>query len=265
MKAKSSFALAVVIGCSNPVAARSTPSEKLDVVGIRLGMTEAEARGALRSFDPEMKVAAVTGAFNFSDGVNHNLKTPGFLDRLEASKGNQGASIKVYFSGPVGDLRVIGVSRTASLPNPPTRAQFLEGLVAKYGQPAGLNNAAATQPVWEAAGKPSCIRVRDYKGQVAINYGAGDYGGSMMVNSAAEKMLASRRGSQSKGLMPADLAQCGAYLGYSFRGEPVQDFDAYLYDLGAMVATERGRTAWVKQFQSEATGKRQAQGQVPKF
>ncbi len=61
-------------------------------MGIRLGMTEAEARGALQAFDPELKIAAVTGVFDYSDGVNHTLKTPGFLDRLEASKGNQGAS-----------------------------------------------------------------------------------------------------------------------------------------------------------------------------
>jgi hypothetical protein len=265
MNARSAIALVVILGSGPAAFAQGTAPEKLDVAGIRLGMTEGEVRGALKAFDPELKVAAVTGVFNYSDGVNHALKTPGFLDRLEAGKGNQGASIKVYFSGPVGDVRAIGVSRTAFLSGPPTRAQMLEGLVAKYGPPAGLNNASQSAPVWEAAGKPSCVRVRDYKGQVAINYGAGDVGGSMMINSSAEKSLASRRGSQSKGLMPADLAQCGAYLAYNFRGDPVRDFDAYLYDLGAMVATERSRTAWVKQFQAEAAGKRQGQGQVPKF
>jgi hypothetical protein len=100
MNARSAIALVVILGASPAAFAQGTAPEKLDVVGIRLGMTEAEVRGALKAFDPELKIAAVTGVFNYSDGVNHALKTPGFLDRLEAGNGNQGASIKVCFSGP---------------------------------------------------------------------------------------------------------------------------------------------------------------------
>jgi len=89
----------------------------MEIAGLRLGMTEAEARAALRALDPALRITPpVMGVSNYSDGVNPILKTPEFLDRLEGSKG-QGASFTVYFSGPAGEVRVIGISRRAMMPN----------------------------------------------------------------------------------------------------------------------------------------------------
>lgn len=236
-----------------------------DIVGIKLGMTEAEVRGALKAFDPGLKLTSVMSVFNYSDGVNHILKTPEFLDRLKASQGNQPQSIEVYFSGPVGDVRVIGVSRVAMVSSPPTRAQFEQSLATKYGPPAGLSNGSQNAPVWESAGKTSCVRVKDHRGQNAINLGAGDLGKMLMTNANAEQFLTSRRGNVSKGLLPADLTQCGAFLNYFFTGDPIRDFYAYMYDLGAMVVTERSRTAWVSNLKAEAIRKREGKGQAPKL
>lgn len=243
----------------------ATPEDKLDIAGIRIGMTEAEARAALAAFDPELEIIPVIAVFDYSDGVNF-LKSPEFLDRLEASIGNQGAAFKVYFSGPVEEVRVIGVARAGLLmQNPPTAAQFLESLYSKYGQPAGLSNGNRTYPVWEAAGKPSCIRVRDYRNEVQINVSAG-IGESLAVNANAEQFLTSRGGNNAaRGLMPADVAQCGTYLGYFFNGDPVRTFNAEVFDLGAMVSTERSRSAWVEQLEAEAVRKRQGQGQAPRL
>lgn len=245
--------------------AQSAPASRLEIAGLRLGMTEAEARAALRVFDPALTITPVMGVFNYSDGVNPVLKTPEFLDRLEGSKGNQGASFTVYFSGPAEDVRVIGVSRRAMMPNPPTRAQFGQSLAVKYGNPAGYSNGSQNAPVWESAGKPSCVRVKDHRGQVAINLGAGDLGKMLMTNANAEQFLTSRRGNASKGLIPADLTQCGAFLSYYYTADPVGSFDAYLYDLGAMVTAERSRSAWVEQLRSAAVRKRQGQAQAPRL
>ena len=147
--------------------------------------------------------------------------------------------------------------------NPPTKAQFSQSLVSKYEEPSGFSNASQSAPVWESAGKPSCVRVRDHQGQNAINLGAVDLGKMLMTNANAEQFLTSRRGNVSKGLIPADLTQYGAYLSYFFTADPVRSFDAYMYDLGAMVANERSRAAWVKQLQEDAVRKRQGEGKGP--
>jgi len=244
---------------------QGTPEDKLDIAGVRIGMTEAEARAALATFDPELEIGAVMAMYNYSDGVNL-LQSPEFLDRLEGRLPGLGAAFKVYFSGPVGEVRVIGLSRSGlMMTNPPTVAQFVDSLVAKYGQPTGLSRGDKSQPVWEAAGKPSCIRARDYKSDIVINLGAGA-GGSLAETATAEQFLAGRSANTSaSGLIPADLTQCGAYLSYYWTADPVRSFTAEVYDLGAMVSTERSRTAWVDQLKEEAVRKRQAQGVAPRL
>jgi hypothetical protein len=266
MKTIPSIALAALCSFVVPALAQGTPGDKLEIAGVRIGMTEAEATAALKAFDATLRIAPVMGVFNYSDGANPSLKSPEFLDRLEGSLGNQGAVLTVFFSGPVGDVRVIGVSRQGLIiQNPPTSAQFTQSLLAKYGQPSGMSRGNKSHPVWEAAGQPSCIRGRDYKSQVVIDLAAG-FGASMITNSSAEDFLAKRSASTTaKGLIPPELANCGAYLGYYYSGDPVTSFSAELIDLGALVATERSRTAWVEQLQTEAVRKREGQGQTPKF
>lgn len=245
------------------VAAPAAAAQEWDIAGIRLGMTEAEARAALTAFDAGLKVVPVMGVFNYSDGVNPILKTPEFLDRLEGSKGNEGVSVKVYFSGPVGEVRVISVYRTVTaVPAPPTASQFVQALFSKYGQPSGTSRANKQHLVWESSGKPSCIRIKDGN-RVSLDAVSGT---SLMVNAAVEQFFTQRRNNiMGRGLIPNDLTQCGAYLGYNYMGDPVRSFFAEANDLGAMVATERSRTAWVKQLQAEAVRKRQGQGQAPKL
>lgn len=44
------------------------------------------------------------------------------------------------------------------------------------------------------------------------------------------------------------IAQVGQLVcNYYYTADPVSSFEAYLYDLGTMITTERSRTAWVKQ------------------
>lgn len=255
------FFLGAALACLTPVLAhaQSTPAPKLEIANVHIGMTEAEVRTAIRAFDPTLEITAVMGAYNYRDGVSM-LTTPEFLDRLEAMKGNS-AGIKVYFSGPVGDARVIGVYRSELVTaNPPSAAQFAQSLISKYGQPAGINGTNMSNIVWEEAGKPSCVRVRN----------GNKVGVSVIpmknVNSFEDFYTKRRTQPVWRGMLPSDLTQCGAVVDYNFHGgDPVRTFEAELKDLGAIIATERSRTAWVNQLQAEAVRKRQAQGQAPKF
>ncbi len=93
------FLGAALIGLT-PLAAQAqtplqtAPSSNFEMAGIRLGMTEAEARAAIRAFDPTLRITSVMGVFNYNDGVNHALRTPEFLDRLEGADKLTGLSQK---------------------------------------------------------------------------------------------------------------------------------------------------------------------------
>lgn len=47
--------------------AQAQSSFNADIVGVRLGMTEADVRAALQAFDPNLKITPVMGVFNYSD------------------------------------------------------------------------------------------------------------------------------------------------------------------------------------------------------
>jgi len=264
MKTLLGILLSATVAFAAQAPAQGTPEDQLDIAGVRIGMTEAEARAALAAFDPALEIRPVMAAFNFRDGVSM-LKSPEFLDRLEGRLPGLGVAFKVHFSGPVDEVRVIAVSRSALVrENPPTAVQFMDSLAAKYGQPTGLSNGRKSQPIWEAAGRPSCIRVRDSKGDVQINLSAKI--NENLAGGAAEEFLVSRSGNNTgKGLIPADPTQCGTYLSYYWTGDAVRSFVAELLDLGALVSTERSRAAWVDQLQEEAVRKRQGQGVTPQL
>lgn len=265
MKILLSILLSLTIGFIAPVHAEGPAEDTLDIAGIKIGMTEAEAEAALKAFDPEIEITTFMAAFNLSDGANL-VKSPEFLDRIEGSIGNSGPLFYVYFSGPVEEVRVIGISRSGILiNNRPTAEQFMNSLISKYGQPTGVNNNNKSQPVWEVADKPSCVRVRDYKNEVIINISP-NMGQSMMINANTEQILAGLIGNNSaKGLIPEDVTQCGAFLSYNLHGDPVSSFGAELFDLGKLVMIDRSRAAWADQLEEEAIQKRIGQGQAPKL
>src|SRR5690606_517518 len=137
-------------------AAPALAAPDWDILGVKLGMTEAEVREQFKAYEANGQVVAVNGRESDSDGVT-GLRTPDFLDTLELRVTRRSIQIplKVWCSGPVDEPRVIAVARAeGNLPNPVSASQFQQSLEAKYGQPTA---AAGTMPVWEEADKPSCI------------------------------------------------------------------------------------------------------------
>lgn len=260
------FLSAALAVCLTPVLAHAqgTPGAAFEIAGIRLGMTEDEARAAIEAFDPTLEVTDVIGVYNYSDGVRQH-QTPEFLDRIEALDRTK-MGVKVYFSGPVGDVRVIAVTRQVDpLQNPPTVDQFRQSLVDRFGEPAGLNGPGVNPPmniVWEEAGKPACTRMRDRtRNEVSLSVPP------LQLMASVEEYFEKRRTTPIYYELPSDMARCGAVLNYDFG--PTQDivlaFTAELKDIGALVATERARNAWVSELEAEATRQRQSQGQVPRL
>lgn len=262
-KILSASVISLMLCCSE--YSQAVPAEQLDIAGIKLGMTVDEVKAAINSFDPQLQIEEVAAVFDLNDGANLQ-PSPEFSDRIEALQGNQGAVLKVFFSGPVGEVRVIGVARKGViLSNQPASAQFMQSLTARYGQPTTFNRNQKDQPVWEADNKMSCIRARDHKNEPQVNIAPG-FGESILVNVSAEQFLSSRAGNHTgKGLLPQEFTDCGSYLSYFFPGDPISSFSGELMDLGAIVQTERSRQQWVEQLTAEAVQKRLSQGQVPKF
>src|SRR5690606_1813155 len=136
-------------------------------------------------------------------------RTPDFLDTLELRVTRRSIQIplKVWFSGPIDDPRVIAVARVESnLPNPVSAAQFQQSLQGKYGQ---HSTTAGTMPVWEEADKPSCV-------QASWGTDLGDFPQVVTGQRAITRAVTSLEGNQSaSGPLPADLTVCGSFLYYT--------------------------------------------------
>jgi hypothetical protein len=106
----------------------------------------------MQAYDPKGKLVANHSGFSYSDKVQQ-FKTPTFLNSIEVrvTRRSIETPLKVWFSGPIGEVRVIAVSRHEyNLPNPPTGTQFRQSLVTKYGSPGpahgmGYRNSVANQ------------------------------------------------------------------------------------------------------------------------
>lgn len=238
----------------------STPAAKMDIAGVRIGMTEAEARAALTAFDSSMRVIRTTSRYNYSAGEGRpdNLSTPEFLDRLEVRTANGAVDLFiVYFATPPAAPRVIAIERPnlAHVPNPPTQQQFRSSLLAKYGQPSFSGEG---EIVWEEAGKPRCAMSRR------------DGRPSLSIELARNRVFPTLRHEQqyhTRGLtLPADPATCGQVLSYVHgTSGPVTIARASLIDFGAVWSAELGSSRWVNGLKAEAKRKADAQAQAPKL
>lgn len=269
MKKGTAFRCSVLVGaalaCATPALAQtgSTPAGKMDIAGVRIGMTEAEVVKAIKAFDAGAQVRRRMASYSYFDGVN-SLDTPEFLSRLETTN-----VVTAFFSGPPSEPRVYAVTRAGALDQPPTGEQFLSALVAKYGPVGAQSLPGSVGPrmvQWNEQGKPTCTVVKDQSGRLvpdSSNKGT-------LIPEIAAKLLEQHARQKFPGMVLSmgssiDAARCGTVLRYEWLGEPVRNFEARLIDQGALIATNRQSMEWVKQLEAEAVRKRQARGAAPKL
>lgn len=252
---------AVLVLCAT--AAPSLAAPNWDMAGVKLGMTEAEVKAAFVAYDPKGKIIASNSSYSYSDGLNSH-RTPSFLSSMEIRvvRLAQWTPIKVWFSGPDGQARVIAIARNeGNLPNPVTRGQFLQSLQAKYGPPT--SQWSNGMPYWEAEGKPSCVRTKN-SGQVNFGEFPQVTTGHKTLDQAVGLLEAQQQQTGGFYALPADLTNCGTFMYYT-AVDPVSLYTGGTYDIGAIVATQRARQAWVDKLRSEAVRKREGQGQSPRL
>lgn len=249
-----------------PVLAQTTtPAARMDIAGVRIGMTEAEAVKAVQVFDSGAKITSRSVAyFPYFDGVNH-LQTPEFLDQISFRTADAG--IGVWFTGPPSEPRVFAVVRRGSPAQPPSGEQMLTALAAKHG-PFNVRSApragGGAVVHWDEEGKAQCTAMKERNGQRVPWSNAM---GTLLPPNAVKVLEQYARQDVFREALGAsrDISKCGTVLRYEWGSEPVRSFEAWLVDQGGMVAASRKSAQWVEQLKAEAVRKLQSQGKAPKL
>jgi len=248
-------ALCLVLTTSGTVAAAP---DSFDIVGLRLGMTEQQARDAIKAHNPQLQLNAKTLSYTYSDGVKQHQTAPALVEILAVATHQQvPENITLLFSQPPQPARLVGVRRIASLPNPPTHDQMVQATLQKYGAPAVNRPRERLKPetrlIWIEPGKPQCWRTSAK--QVAVFTPA----------SAVLDVLDQFAQRQKIGTAPADLSQCGAIAQFVASSDPVRQFTVEMTDTGRWLNALQATDAWVSGLEEEARKARVGAGATPKL
>ena len=247
------------------LAQTTTPLSRMDIAGVRIGMTEAEAVKAIQAFDASAKMTSRSmGYFPYFDGVNH-LQTPEFLDQMSFRTADAG--IGVWFTSPPSDPRVFAVVRRGGPAQPPSGEQMLSALTAKHGAFNVRSAPRAGGGVvvhWDEEGKAQCTVMKERNGQRLPWSNAL---GTLVPPNAVKVLEQYARQDVFRDALGAskDASRCGTVLRYEWGSEPVRSFEAWLVDQGGMVTASRRSVQWVEQLKGEAVRKLQSQGKAPKL
>ncbi|MEF7613839.1 hypothetical protein V4F39_07945 [Aquincola sp. MAHUQ-54] len=227
-------------------------AQAFDVVGVRPGMTEAEAMSALTAHRLGMRVQKRSMNYNFRDGVQQ-LNTESFLHEVlvtyDDAQGRE--DFRLYFSPLPSASRIVSVSRNVSLKAPPTQAQLGAQLIQKYGAPTVTGKSYADLNLtWGESGKPMCWRSNPKA--TVIGDGQGDITDYL-------------RKEQAKGKVPNDFSQCGLAVAANLVGEPVRQLVVRITDYGAWATSQQKAKEWVEQQRQEAVKARLSKGDGPKL
>ncbi len=236
-----------------------------DIVGIKLGMSEQQARAAIKAHSAQVQLDEREMKFTFNDGAKQQ-ETTSFLATISARiPGLAGTSdserIQLEFSAPPQEQRVIRVRRElSSYANPPPLERMQDSLTQKYGKPLdsrthgiGIKSNVVS---WAEAGKTIC-------GQRA-GQGIGFIGVGQSPNDLKKFYQY-----QQQKLAPADLSQCSALLqakmDYKEGGSSVNTLVVEMYDYGYILPALEATAKWIADQEAEARQARLNSGATPKL
>ena len=247
-------------------AAPSLAAPDWDIVGIRLGMTPAQARAALLAHAPKAEVTEFTRQFSFNDGVK-DQQLPGFLGSIIARQGptpGKSETLELMFSAPPMEQRVIRVMRTLTMYNDPLPLErAVASLTQKYGKPSAVmesHTAMGNTSRWLEAGKTVC-------GNTAAN--SQDAREAPQVDNSPSGLGHYKAWHQRK-LAPADASNCSAALVVHLvtvapRNPLVREMKFVMTDPGHAVPAMQAAAKQIADLQAQARKVRQNSGPVPKL
>tara|TARA_B100000029_G_scaffold433550_1_gene446425 strand:- start:4 stop:693 length:690 start_codon:yes stop_codon:yes gene_type:complete len=128
------FSLLVLLALFPFVGAQSEPKD-WSLIGLKFGQDIETANDIIGNYRDDLFIRKHEIAFTYSDGVQM-VKTDPFLSHLEAAARDPQETLKIYFSAPPREQRLIAVTRVLVPSNPPTREQFLAALTSRFGEPS---------------------------------------------------------------------------------------------------------------------------------
>lgn len=236
-----------------------------DIVGIRLGMSPAQARAALLTHAPKAEVTDYTRQFSYSDGVKES-QLPGFLGSIVARQGptNKSETLEVMFSAPPMEQRVIRVIRTLAMYDDPLPMDLaMASVTQKYGNPPNVreaNHGRGNVLRWVEAGKTVCGDTRP---------GAFDALQAPPVDNSPGG-LSGYEAWQRRKLAPADASNCSAALLVNLvtrapREPLVREMKFVMTDPGYAVPAMQATAKQIADLQAQARKARQNTSTAPKL
>lgn len=245
-------------------AALALAAPDWDIVGIRLGMSPAQARAAMAAHAPKAQTTDYTRQFVYSDGVQQK-PLPGFLSVINASQGptNKSETLEVMFSAPPMEQRVIRVIRTLAMYDDPLpMARAMASVTQKYGKPATVleaNMGSGNFSRWLEPGKTAC----------------GDTAPTSMDARQAPPVDNTPNGFSQYGAWqqrkqaPADASNCSAALVVNLVTRPgnafVREMKFTMTDPGYAIPAMRATAKQIADLEAQARKARQNSGTAPKL
>ncbi len=121
-------------GGFDPAIQTSAAARRVDVAGMKLGMTPDQIRAAISAHDPTLKIQVAESTIELADGTQRSFVTSVSAERRVTNPD----SIDVSFSQPPRDAQAVGIIRRQSFeararpPYKPIRKALLE----QYGRPS---------------------------------------------------------------------------------------------------------------------------------
>jgi hypothetical protein len=244
--------------------------EKIDIVGLQLGMTVDEAQAAIRKYNPNLVIQPPARKVLQYRVANETRKTAPYVSSIFAGTGKKQAdNISVFFSYPPGEPRVIAITRMHNNFDPPIlRENYYKALVAKYGAPAASQNDTLADNSrrmywyqWHVGdGKVQCARLfsggREVKGQF----------GSLSVEQG-EVLKRIMDSSTGKMLNPeaSNPSDCAVLLTYQLNYDPLFSATGTLIDVAGAARSEQELSKWIDELIRKGEAEIQGSTAAPKL
>jgi hypothetical protein len=234
-------------------------AQAFDIVGLKLGMTAAQVHEVLEAYGIDKSdIRENRLYYRYTDGVEQ-FQTEDFIAYINAFRNKDGITdaLEIFFSANPQEGKVVAVTREMeNRTNPATRAQYLEALQNKYGQPT-TEDISTVQ--WDfPAGKIQCIVG-----------GVGTYGPAQP--SILKKLYGANVGSRDGVLHNQNaklLPDCASYLTYAMPSgddSAVTRATAVMVDVAGTAEGELSANEWLAGLEEQARKVREAKAVAPEL
>jgi len=245
------------------VPSYAAEDEKFDIVGLKLGMTDAQVKKALVDYGiPASDIKETRQFYGYSDGIKSDYRTQEFLSGIGASKSLQAdhnESFRILFSPPPEGGRVVAIARNIkNQTNPPTIEQYGKDLQEKYGPTISHRLTNINQWMF-GQGSMNCLD-SSQSGEFGLPLNTGGIL-EKVFHAEGSRILTDRfRNGRVK-----DLNECANMLQYELPRyvSLATSVTATMIDVQSWVKAQLAANAMVESLRQEAIKKREGRGTKP--